>query len=625
MAGSANGAAVSAIKKAGQNIQGPGMPGVQPAVMPPMQAPGVPQSSVAGGYSGLEGLRESLIKSGHLPQQSMGLTGTSGIQPTASPMSVSDQMQMNRAPLGSDPAQMAARQSGMTPQQFAQSGGLGANLDQRALQAAQPQMAQANTPQQFNTFGGATTRNPIVDGNAAQTIVNTVGQAATGTAAGMGITPINVQASQVGSQGYNAQNAAAQGYTAQQAAAQQATAQGYTAQQAAAERAAAERATAQGYGAERIAGVGPVTSERVQAGQLAGTSLDPYFNPYENQVVQQSLSDLERQRLMQQNLGGAQAQAANAFGGSRQGIAEAETNRAFAEQAARTASGLRQAGFTQAQQAAQQDIATRMQAGLANQATGLQAATTTANLGQQAQMANQAAGNQAAQFGAQAQNVAGLQNAQLGTQAAMQNAQLGTQANLANQAAMNQAAQFGAQAQNVSGLQNAQLGTQAALQNAAAMNQAGQFGAQAQNVAALQNAAAQNQAAQFGAGASNQAALANQQAMMQAQTANQAAGLQAGGQRLQAAGQLANIGNLGFGMVQDVQQGISQAGLAQQAANQALIDAGRAQYAGYTGAPLQALQTQLGAFGGSQTNAQTQTTSKQPGLFDYLQLGASVM
>ena len=455
-----------------------------------------------------------------------------------------------------------------------------------------PNMAQANTPQQFNTFGGATTRNPIVNGNAAQTIVNTLGQAATGTAAGMGITPINVQAAQAGSQGYTAQNAAAQGYTAQ----------GYTAEKAAAERAAAERATAQGYDAERIAGVGPVTSERVQAGQLAGTSLDPYFNPYENQVVQQSLSDLERQRLMQQNLGGAQAQAAGAFGGSRQGIAEAETNRAFAEQAARTASGLRQAGFTQAQQAAQQDIATRMQAGLANQATGLQAATTTANLGQQAQMANQAAANQAGQFGAQAQNVAGLQNAQLGTQAALQNAQLGTQASLANQAAMNQAAQFGAQAQN----------------------QAGQFGAQAQNVAALQNAAAQNQAAQFGAGASNQAALANQQAMMQAQTANQAAGLQAGGQRLQAAGQLANIGNLGFGMVQDVQQGISQAGLAQQAANQALIDAGRAQYAGYTGAPLQALQTQLGAFGGSQTNAQTQTTSKQPGLFDYLQLGASV-
>ena len=77
--------------------------------------------------------------------------------------------------------------------------------------------------------------------------------------------------------------------------------------------------------------------------------LQQYTNPYESQVVQQSLDDLERSRLMSQNVGGAQASAANAFGGSRQGIAEAETNRAFADQAARTASGLRQTGYQNAQ------------------------------------------------------------------------------------------------------------------------------------------------------------------------------------------------------------------------------------------------------------------------------------
>ena len=93
-------------------------------------------------------------------------------------MSVSDQMQMNRAPLGSDPAQMAARQSGMTPFEYAMSSGQinpaelaarqsGMTPQQFAQQnmQTQPQMSQANTPQQFNTFGGATTRNPIVDGN----------------------------------------------------------------------------------------------------------------------------------------------------------------------------------------------------------------------------------------------------------------------------------------------------------------------------------------------------------------------------------------------------------------------------------------------------------------------------
>ena len=131
--------------------------------------------------------------------------------------------------------------------------------------------------------------------------------------------------------------------------------------------------------------------------------------------------------------------------GSRQAIAEAETNRAFAEQAARTAAGLRQAGFTQAQQAAQADIASRMQADLANQRAALQAGTTTAQLGQQAQLANQ----------------------RTGLQAATTTAQLGQQAQMANQAALNQAAQFGAQAANRAALQNAQLATQAAMQNAA--------------------------------------------------------------------------------------------------------------------------------------------------------------
>jgi hypothetical protein len=92
--------------------------------------------------------------------------------------------------------------------------------------------------------------------------------------------------------------------------------------------------------------------------------LQQYTNPYETQVVQQSLGDLERSRLMAQNVGGAQAGAANAFGGARHGIAESETNRAFADQAARTASGLRQTGYQNAQTMARD-------AQVRNQAAGL--------------------------------------------------------------------------------------------------------------------------------------------------------------------------------------------------------------------------------------------------------------
>lgn len=114
--------------------------------------------------------------------------------------------------------------------------------------------------------------------------------------------------------------------------------------------------------AQGLQAAGQTTAQGLnyQAPQLATTNLDPYTNPYESQVVGQALSDLERSRQMQQNMLGAQATRAGAFGGSRQGIAEAETNRAFAEQAARTAGQLRQAGYGQAQQLAQQDIANQM-------------------------------------------------------------------------------------------------------------------------------------------------------------------------------------------------------------------------------------------------------------------------
>jgi hypothetical protein len=211
--------------------------------------------------------------------------------------------------------------------------------------------------------------------------------------------------------------------------------------------------------------------------------------------------------------------------------------------------------------------------------------------------------NQALQFGAQARNVAGLQNAQLGSQAAQFGAQASNVAALQNTAAQNAAAQFGAQAGNVAELQNAQMQTQASLQNAAAANAAAQFGAAAQNQASFQN----------------------QQLAMQAALANQSAGLQAQNQQLAAAGQLGNLANLGFGAFGTMNQAIGQQGALERASQQAIIDAANQQYGGFTGSPQQALQTALGAFGGSQTGQQTQTTSRQPGLFDYATLGASLI
>jgi hypothetical protein len=110
---------------------------------------------------------------------------------------------------------------------------------------------------------------------------------------------------------------------------------------------------------------------QVQAGQIAGTDLTPYFNPFEQTVVQQSLGDIEQARQMQANQLASQAQRAGAFGGSRSAILESQANEAAMQQAARTASNLRLGGFQQAQQMAGQDISRQMQAALANQQAGL--------------------------------------------------------------------------------------------------------------------------------------------------------------------------------------------------------------------------------------------------------------
>ena len=156
--------------------------------------------------------------------------------------------------------------------------------------------------------------------------------------------------------------------------------------------------------------VDKVNAERVAAGQIAGTDLSAYTNPYESQVVGQSLSDLDRARQMQAMQLNAQATRAGAFGGSRQALMQSELGRNYLDQAARTASGLRQAGFQNAQQLAGQDIAARMQADLANQSTGLQAGTTNAQLAQQINLANQSARNNMTQFNIGNQLQAALAN-----------------------------------------------------------------------------------------------------------------------------------------------------------------------------------------------------------------------
>ena len=250
--------------------------------------------------------------------------------------------------------------------------------------------------------------------------------------------------------------------------------------------------SAMGYQPQQISTNFGYTPESV-ASQTAYGGMANYANPYTQQVINTSMAELERQRQMQMGGLGAQASAAKAFGGSRQGVAEALTNEGFARQGGQLSSQLYNQGFQTALGASQQDVASSMQA----------------------QQANQQAQARAKEFA--------------------------------------------------------------------------------------------------------------QQSAMQAEIANQQAQAQAAQQAMQAAGQLGNLSNLGFGFGQQI--GATQAGQGQtqQAMNQALIDAAKGQYGGFTGAPQDALSTYLAALGGSQTGQQTQTSTQKPGLLQYLSLGLGLL
>ena len=79
-----------------------------------------------------------------------------------------------------------------------------------------------------------------------------------------------------------------------------------------------------------------------------------FMSPYQQDVIDATLQDFDRQAAMQRQSVGQSAMQAGAFGGARQGVAEAEYDAASDRNRASVLSGLLQTGFGQAQQAAQQ-------------------------------------------------------------------------------------------------------------------------------------------------------------------------------------------------------------------------------------------------------------------------------
>ena len=153
------------------------------------------------------------------------------------------------------------------------------------------------------------------------------------------------------------------------------------------------------------------TPQQIQA-MTGAQYMSAYQNPYEQQVVQGTLADIERQRQLSQQAQQARAVGAKAFGGSRQAVAEAIANEDYMRQAANTAAQLRSAGFTTAAGFGQTDAARAMEAARANIANQLAGAGI-----------RQTAVGQLGALGAQQQNL-GMTGAQAVMSAEQQRQQL---------------------------------------------------------------------------------------------------------------------------------------------------------------------------------------------------------
>ena len=128
---------------------------------------------------------------------------------------------------------------------------------------------------------------------------------------------------------------------------------------------------------------------------LLSTDLNAYQNPFQQQVIDNTLGDLNRARQMQLQSDQDAAIGRGAFGGSRSALLEAETNRNFADRAGNIAADLRSRGFDRATDLASQDIG-----------RDFSAQQTMADQDRQVAMANAGYGNQFGLANLDAQNIA---------------------------------------------------------------------------------------------------------------------------------------------------------------------------------------------------------------------------
>jgi hypothetical protein len=112
-------------------------------------------------------------------------------------------------------------------------------------------------------------------------------------------------------------------------------------------------------------GLGGYQQYLTQAEQYSGPqAYQQFMSPYQQEVIDTTLSEFDRQRQIAQQQIGAKAIQAGAFGGAREGVQQAEFGAQSLQDRAALQAQLLQQGFGQAQQAAQ--TAFTQQQGLAS-------------------------------------------------------------------------------------------------------------------------------------------------------------------------------------------------------------------------------------------------------------------
>ena len=130
-------------------------------------------------------------------------------------------------------------------------------------------------------------------------------------------------------------------------------------------------------GAQAYTGLGQAAG---LLGPLSGQQLTDYMSPYQQQVIDTSLAEFDRQAAMRQQGISDAAVALGGYGGGREGVMQAEYQTQSDRDRALLQAQLQQQGFQQAQAGRQQDYLNRMglaqaQQGLGSYQAGLGAAT----------------------------------------------------------------------------------------------------------------------------------------------------------------------------------------------------------------------------------------------------------